>query len=281
MFTKGRTLSVRSFLFGEEEMTLRRHPRIAATIAAAALAAVALFAAAAPATAQTASASSPTQIIVPAFGEVVQPNDQAQATLQVEEQDKDKSAAASRVNQKMNQGIALLRRQDPQAKLRTRGYYTYAVYPEDQPHATNSGAAKPRQPIAWRVGQYLDLTTGNLRGLPQTIAAAQGLMALNGLNFSLSPAAAKQSDAALIDATYKNLTERIASIAHAMGRNPADVLLDTLDFEGSGNYAANEAMPKAMMMRAAAPSQDAVAEPSFEPGETTLNMRAVGKLKFR
>jgi predicted secreted protein len=219
-------------------------------------------------------------IVIPASGEVVQPNDQAQATLVIEEQDKDKAAAASRVNQKMKQGISLLHQQDPQAKLKSHGYYTYAVYPEDPPH-NNGGASKPRQPIGWRVGQYLDLTTTNLRALPQTIAAAQGQMALNGLNFSLSPAATKQSDAALIDATYKNLTERIASIAHAMGRNPADAILDTLDFEGSGNYAGNDAMPKGMMMRAAAPSQEAVAEPSFEPGETTLNMRAVGKLKFK
>jgi uncharacterized protein YggE len=225
-----------------------------------------------------------TQIIVPAYGEVVQANDQAQATLMIEEQDKDKAAAASRVNQRTTQGISLLRQQDPQAKLKTRGYYTYAVYPEDQPRPANA-STRPRQPIGWRVGQYLELTTTNLRALPQTIAAVQsqgsGQMTLNGLNFGLSPAAAKQSDAALIDATYKNLTERLGSIARAMGRNPADLLLDTLDFEGSGNYAPNEAMPKTMMMRAAAPAQDSVAEPSFEPGETTLTMRAVGKLKFK
>jgi predicted secreted protein len=235
-----------------------------------------------PAYAQTASSAASTQIIVPAFGEVVQANDQAQATLMVEEQDKDKAVAASRVNQKMNQGIALLRKQDPQAKLRTRGYYTYAVYPDDQPRGVGPVAVKPRQPTAWRVGQYLELTTTNLTALPQTVAAAQGVMALNGLRFGLSPAAVKQSDAALIDATYKNLTERIAAIARAMGRNPAELTLDTLDFEGSGNYAGNEAAPKSMMaMRAAAPAQEVVAEPSFEPGETTLNMRAVGKVKFK
>jgi uncharacterized protein YggE len=227
-----------------------------------------------------------TQIIVPAYGEVVQANDQAQATLMIEEQDKDKATAASRVNQRTTQGINLLRQQDPQAKLKTRGYYTYAVYPEDQPRPnTGNASTKPRLPIGWRVGQYLELTTTNLRGLPQTIAAVQsqgsGQMTLNGLNFGLSPAAAKQTDSALIDATYKNLTERIGSIARAMGRNPADLLLDTLDFEGSGNYAPSEAMPKAMMMRGAAPAQDSVAEPSFEPGETTLTMRAVGKLKFK
>lgn len=269
-------------------MTSRRNIPLITMLAAAGLAVsfagpVAAQSAAAPAAISPAVGyGSPTLIVVPASGELVQPNDQAQATLMVEEQDKDKSAAASRVNQKMNQGVALLRQRDPQARLQTRGYYTYAIYPEDQPRANNNGATvKPRVPIGWRVGQYVELTTTNLAALPQTISAAQGVLALNGLHFGLSPAAARQSDAALIDATYRNLSERIASIARAMGRNPGDAVLDTLDFEGSGNYVAADAMPKAMMMRASAPAQDSVAEPSFEPGETTLTMRAVGKLKFR
>lgn len=273
-------------------MTSRRNIPLITMLAAAGLAVsfagpvaaqIATQTAAAPATISPAVGyGSPTLIVVPASGELVQPNDQAQATLMVEEQDKDKSAAASRVNQKMNQGVALLRQRDPQARLQTRGYYTYAIYPEDQSRANNNGTTvKPRVPIGWRVGQYVELTTTNLAALPQTISAAQGVLALNGLHFGLSPAAARQSDAALIDATYRNLGERIASIARAMGRNPGDAVLDTLDFEGSGNYVAADAMPKAMMMRASAPAQDSVAEPSFEPGETTLTMRAVGKLKFR
>lgn len=268
-------------------MTSRRNIPLIAMLAAAGLA----VSFAGPAAAQTAAApavispavgyDSPTLVVVPASGEVVQPNDQAQATLMVEEQDKDKAAAASRVNQKMNQGVMLLRQRDPQAKLQTRGYYTYAIYPEDQPRPNNGATVKPRVPIGWRVGQYVELTTTNLAALPQTISAAQGVLALNGLHFGLSPAAARQSDAALIDATYRNLSERVASIARAMGRNPGDAVLDTLDFEGSGNYAASDAMPKAMMMRASAPAQDNVAEPSFEPGETTLTMRAIGKLRWK
>jgi uncharacterized protein YggE len=254
-----------------------RNLRLAASVAAFAM----LSAASVTAVAQVSGVTA-TQIVLPASGEVVQPNDQAQATLQIEEQDKDKAAAASRVNTKMKAGAALLRQRDPQAKLKTRGYYTYAIYPEDQPR-TGGSTNKPRQPIAWRVGQYLELTTVNLSTLPQTVAAAQGegQLTLNGLNFGLSPALTRQTDAALIDATYKNLTERIVSVARAMGRNPSDLILDTLDFEGSGNYTASEAMPKGMMMRTAAPAQDSVAEPSFEPGETTLTMRAVGKLKFK
>jgi len=57
-------------------------------------------------------------------------------------------------------------------------------------------------------------------------------------------------------------------------------VVETVDFEGSGNYANHETAPKAMMMRAAASPPD-VAEPSFEPGESTVSMRLVGKIRFK
>jgi predicted secreted protein len=227
--------------------------------------------------AQTPVKTSGTLVIVPASGEVSHANDRAVLTLMVEEQDKDKAAAASRVNLKMKQGMEIVRKEDPQAVLSTRGYYTYAVYPEEpQPRATN----KLRQPSGWRVGQYLEVKTTNLAGLPKTVAAAQRVLALNGLQFGITEATAKKLDAQRIEATYKNLTERIAAIAQAMGRNPADAVLDTIDFEGSGNYAPQDAAaPK--MMRAAMAEAAPVEEPSFEPGETTLTMRVVGKVRFR
>ena len=221
--------------------------------------------------------TSGTLVVVPASGEVRHVNDEAVLTLMVEEQDKDKAAAASRVNQKMKQGADIVKRQDPAAILQTRGYYTYPVYPENQPPRP---AGTRLQPVGWRVGQYLDVTTTSLATLPATVAAAQKLLAVNSLRFGLSTASARKLDEERIAATYRNLGERIAAIARAMGRNPADAVLDTLDFEGTGNYAQQEVAPK--MMRAAA-AQDAqtVEEPSFEPGETTLQMRAVGKVKFR
>ncbi|MBB3212069.1 uncharacterized protein YggE [Herbaspirillum sp. Sphag1AN] len=216
------------------------------------------------------------QLVVPANAEITLPNDQAHVTLTVQEQDKDQATAASRVNQKMKQGIDIVKRQDPQAQLRTRGYFTYAVYADDAQH-NNNNSNKPRAIVGWRVGQTLEVTTTNLQGLPKTVAAAQSVMALNGLDFGLTPASSKKLDDALIDATYRNLNERIVSIARTMGRNPADISVDTLDFEGSGNFVA---APKAMMMRAAA-VPEAVAEPSFEPGESTLSMRLVARLRIK
>ena len=218
-----------------------------------------------------------TLVIVPAYGEVKHVNDEAHLTLMIEEQDSDKSAAASRVNQKMKQGVEIVKREDPQAILKTRGYYTYPVYAEDQPRPKN----KLPQPAGWRVGQYLEVTTASLGTLPKTVAAAQKILALNGLQFGLAEATARQLDQKRIDATYRNLTERVAAIAKAMGRNVADVTLETMDFEGSGAYAQSEAAAPQMMRAVAMQKPAQVEEPSFEPGETTLQMRAVGKVKFR
>ena len=225
-----------------------------------------------------------TLVVIPAFGEVKHANDEATVTFSVEEQDKDRAAATARVNQKMKQGTEIVRRADPQAELKTVNYYSYPVYPEvpDNPRPLASAAAR-RIPIGWRVGQYLEVKTGNLAQLPKTAAAAQKVLGIVNIDYHLSPALTKKLDDERIAATYANLNERIASIARAMGRKLDDAVIDTVDFEGSGNYAGGAAAPAPMSMARAkfAEAADAVPEPSFEPGETTLQMRLVGKVKFR
>jgi predicted secreted protein len=248
-------------------------------LAAAVFAAFALAAHAAP---LESLPTAGTLVVVPAFGEVRHVNDQAVITLSVEEIDKDKAAAASRANLKMKQGLEIVKKEDPQASLKTQGYYTYPVYPDEV--AVPAGQPrKPRVPTAWRVGQSLQVTTANIAGLPKTVAAAQRILALNNLRFGLTPETTRKLDDQRIAATYLNLNERINSIANAMGRKVGDAVLDTVDFEGSGNYTdrvsvtASARAPSAMMAKSA----DSVEEPSFEPGETTLSMRLVGKVRFK
>ncbi|MNQ72621.1 hypothetical protein D3C85_873300 [compost metagenome] len=75
----------------------------------------------------------------------------------------------------------------------------------------------------------------------------------------------------------------MAAIAGAMGRNVSDAVIDTIDFEGSGNYAQRVNVTGARNMSADVASYggNQVAEPSFESGETTLNMGLVAKVKFK
>jgi len=222
-------------------------------------------------------ATSGALVIVPAYGEVTQANDQAHATFMIEEQHKDKAVAASQVNQKMKQGTDIIRQADRQAVLKTRGYYTYPVYVDE---ATRAPSNKSRTLVGWRVGQYLDVTTSNLDGLAKTVAAAQSVLALNALQFGLTDAARKKLEQQQIEATYRNLLERIGAITAAMGRNPSEATIETVDFDGSGAYVP-AAAPKMMMRASAAMDAAPVEEPSFEPGETLLSMRLVGRVKFK
>ena len=228
-----------------------------------------------------------TMVIVPAFGEVSHANDEAVVTFSVEEHDKDKVKAADRVNRKMKEGTAILRQLDPRAEFKTMGYFTYPIYPENpQPPRPVDGITKPvvPVPVAWRVGQYLEMKTTSLDTLPKTTAGAQKVLAVSNIQFGLTPATQKRLDDRRIAATYKNLNERIVSIASAMGRTPADATIETVDFEGSGNYGGDaQGAPPPMMARMSAKREmaDAMTEPSFEPGETTLQMRLVGKVRFK
>jgi predicted secreted protein len=238
--------------------------------------------------AQTAPAVATTSgalIIVPASGEVKHANDEATVTFSVEEQDKDRAAAQARVNQKMKEGTEIVRRADPRAELKTINYYSYPVYPEvpDNPPRPLANQPVRRIPIGWRVGQYLEVKTRSLDSLPKTAAAAQKVLAISNIDYHLSPELTRKLDDERIAATYRNLNERIGSIARAMGRNVGDAVIDTVDFEGSGHYAGGQgegAAPMAMMRGKRADSGE-MPEPSFEPGETRLEMRAVGKVKFR
>lgn len=217
-----------------------------------------------------------TVVVIPADGEVTRANDEAHATFGIEEQDRDKAQAASRVNQKMKEGIEILKRGDPRAKLQTRGYYTYPVYEETLPSAPQ----KTRRIVGWRVGNYVQLTTTNLQALPATVAAAQRVLALNGVSFGLSREALKEADRERIAAAYRNLGDRIGFVLQAMGRGPGDATLETIDFEGSGNYVPNAPQPAPMRaMKSAEPPP--VEEPSFEPGETTLSTHVVGRVKVK
>lgn len=215
-------------------------------------------------------------VTVSAAGEARAENNEARVLFFIEEQDKNKAVAASRVNQKMQQGVALLKKEDPQATLASRNYTTYPVYAEEQ---SQTGGARKRQLTGWRVGQYLDLKTENLQKLPATVAAAQNILALNGVTFGLSDALSKRLDATRITDAYQNLMVRVQVIAKAMGRNTADAVVETVDFDGGENpgrpYMAASMMEKSARMDAQ------VAEASFEPGESTLTTRVVAHVRFK
>ena len=219
-----------------------------------------------------------TVVTLSATGEVRAVNDQALASLTLEEQDKDKVTAASRLNLKMRQGVDVVKREDPSAVLRTRGYYTYPIYAVEP----DKVVTRLRPVIGWRVGESLDVTTSNLIALPKTLAAAQRILSLNNLSYSLTDGAARRLDEERIRVTYSNLMARIAAIAKVMGRTPGDVTIESLDIDNAAEQFQPRNASIAMMANQGVTSDMAsLVEPSFEPGETVLHLRMVSKLQVK
>jgi predicted secreted protein len=207
-----------------------------------------------------------TELTIGGHAEIDVANDEATANLFAEQQDADQAHAQSVVNQRVGEGIAALRRADPQARLETGAYSTYPVYAP--------GAAQ--RIVAWRVRQVVSLRTANLADLPRTIAAAQAGLALGELQFGLSRAARERVEAELVQRAIADANARIGAAAQALGVPPARVRLEALDFEG-------QALPRMpMMMRAAqvAGTREAVAEPTFEAGTSTQQAAVTARARL-
>jgi len=214
-------------------------------------------------------------VIVTGTGEVKAKNDLAMVTFLVEENDKDKAVAASRVNMKMKDGIEILKKSDPEALLSSHGYYTRAIYTEVT--ATN----KIRKLTGWTVGQYLELSTKNVDRLPATVASAQKTLTLEDINFGLLDSTKKNLNASRLEAAYQNMQEKLQVIAKAMGRNISDTSIEVLSFDSNSIGLDNEGLgappsPPLMEMKVA----QAVQEPSFEVGESTLRSVVIAKIRF-
>lgn len=251
------------------------HPRPRHSGIAALLATIAL--ATSTAHAQTLPSTNGALITVSATGEVKQRNNVAQITLQMLEQDKDRSAAASRLNQKMKQAIALVKRDDPSAVLTTRGFATVPVYPD----APQRSATTMPLPVGWRVSQSLEIVTTNLAGLPVTVANAQALFSLQGVSFSLSEQAMRKLDEERIQVAYRNLLARLAAVTTAMGRTSADASIESIDIDAAGSPGTLQKGGMAMSMIRGAADAVPIETPDFEPGETTLSSQITAKVRLK
>ena len=220
-------------------------------------------------------------LLVPATGTVTHVNDEATLTFTAQETGRDKGATASLVNKKMKQGAEIVRAQDGTAKLMTLNYTTSPVHRKLKGSSSDADESEGREIVGWRVEQSLTVTTRNLAGLPKMVAAAQGVVGLANIDFHLSEMVGKALDDERIVATYQNLNLRIASLAKAMGRKVGDATLESVNLEGAADIASPVDGYLGFTRSRAYGNAKPLTEPSFEPGETTLQMRLVGKVKFK
>jgi predicted secreted protein len=211
-------------------------------------------------------------VTVTAIGSVTAPNDEAQLVFGYEEQGKDKAALASNVNLRLKQGIAALKKANPNARLSLNSYRTFAVYDEALARAQKRDA----QQIGWRVSQEVRLVTGDFASLPATVASTQKVLALKSVDFGLNEETAKKLEQRRVEAAYRSLEEQVAFIAGAMRRPVTDAKLESLDFGASS-------VDRVYVTGSKLRREDIgeVEEPSLLPGETKLELRATAKVRFK
>jgi predicted secreted protein len=204
-------------------------------------------------------------IVMTGSAEIEVPNDEAVASFYLEVQDGDLAKAQSLLNQRVAEGLAQLKRSDPKGQVETAGYGSYPVY-----------SREGRQVIAWRVRQAVTLRTSDLAGLPRTVAAAQRMLALGGVDFRLSRPARERVEAELIQAAVANLNARLAAAARALGVAPERLRTEEL------NFAVATARPpmqvRAMEMRASA--AEPVVEPQLDAGRSLQLMTVTGRARL-
>ena len=220
--------------------------------------------------AQTPQAAPPSRfegpvVLMTGTAELELPNDEAFATFYLEVQDAELAKAQSQVNSRVAEGVAQLKRADLKAQIETAGYGSYPVY------ASGGG----RKIVGWRVRQGVNLKTSDLANLPKTVAAGQAQLALGGLDFRVSKATREKAEAELIQRAIANANARIAAAAQAVGVPAARIRLEEL------NFGVNDGpRPPIAMMRAQATASDGVAMPSFDAGQSTLQMTVNARARF-
>lgn len=207
-----------------------------------------------------------TLILMTGAAEVELANDEAVVNFFYEAQDADLMRAQSLVNQRVGDGTAALKRADPKAQIETSGYSSYPVY--------SSGSN--RTITGWRVRQGVTLRTESLATLPKTVAAAQPLLALGGVDFRLSKAARDKVETQLIQLAIANFSSRVSAAAQSMGVPPNRIRVEEI------NFGVREAVPpQPMMMRSMAASDTASAPPpTFESGRSIERLSVTGKARL-
>jgi len=205
-----------------------------------------------------------TALLMTGSAEVEVANDEALAQFYFEAQDADLQRAQSQVNQRVAEGVAQLKRADPQALVETAGYTSYPIYQ----------AGTQRKLVGWRVRQGVSLRTSDLAGLPRTVGAAQQSLALGGIDFRLSRAARTKAEGELIQQAIANLNGKIFAAARALNVPAERVRLEELNFGVTPPPIAPRM--RAEMMAAAPP----VEEPQFDAGRSLQQITVTGKARL-
>ncbi len=187
-------------------------------------------------------------------------NDTLSAQLYVQREGSELSRLADEVNKKITQAIAQVKQVDG-IKLQTQGYQTYPTY--NQQRVTG-----------WRVRQTIRIESQDSAKLSQLLSKLQSSLALESLQYNVSPAQREAAVEQLIGEAISSFQKRAALVTKHLGRN--DYRLVEMNINTSGQPVQPVRMRASMMAMEAS-----VAQPSLEAGSQTIRVDVSGTIELR
>jgi len=184
-------------------------------------------------------------------------NDTVVATLYAQEEGSDAVQLANLVNNRISAAIELVKKHDA-IKLQTNNYSTNPVY-----HNNKITGWRARQSIRLE-SQDMTLMSGVLGDLQQTLA-------LEGINFSISPGLKNSTDDELIGEALKVFEKRAKNITQQLKRKNYKIV----DINVSTSF-----NPYTRRNYEVAAMASKVAAPSIESGEQTIQVMISGQIEL-
>lgn len=192
-------------------------------------------------------------------------NDLMIATLQVNAEDKDPAALASKINSTMSWAVAELR-QYPRLKTQTRDYQTYPRYDTSQ----------VRRLIGWQGIQSIEIETDDFESAGMAIARLQERLQVQSIRMAAKPETRVAAADTLINNALYAFKERALLIQRNMGASSYRVL--DVNIQSDQNYSPvyERSVQSYDMMRSAA-----VAEPALESGTSRVSVQVYGRVQLQ
>jgi predicted secreted protein len=184
-------------------------------------------------------------------------NDTVIATLYAQEEGSDAQQLANMVNERINQAIKLVKQHDA-IKLQTSSYTSNPVYYKNKR-------------TGWRVRQDIRLESRDMVLMSEVLGQLQKTLALQGMNFAVSPELQNRTDDELISEALKLFEQRANNITKQLRRKNYKIV--DINVSTSANHYARRSYELAAM------ASD-VKAPSIEAGEQTVKVTVSGQVEM-
>jgi predicted secreted protein len=184
-------------------------------------------------------------------------NDTVIATLYAQEEGSDSVQLANLVNERIDKAIKLVKQHDA-IKLQTNSYSTSPVYHKNKI-------------TGWRVRQSIRLESQDMTLMSEVLGRLQQTLALQGINFAVSPGLKNRTDDELIGEALKVFEQRARNITQQLRRKNYKIV-DINVSTSVNHYARRDYEVAAMASK--------VAAPSIEAGEQTLQVSISGQIEL-